>query len=193
MENTKTINMYKWLIIFLLFCSLQAKEIHFIDNQIYNWQHISKWSIDKKSDILSMVKNEGSYFNLYFTKNIDFKNGTIVVDFKANHGYMDQGGGIMWRVLDKDNYYIARFNPLEDNFTYYKVINGYRITLKNTNIKLSDGWHTMKIVQNKNHFIGFIDNKKLLEYKDNSINKNGGIGIWTKSDAQTSFKNFKLQ
>ena len=192
MENTKIINLQRFLIVFLIFFSLNAKEILFTDTESYNWKHLSKWKLDKQSNIISMVKNKGYYFNLYFTKDIKFKNGTLSVDFKANHGYMDQGGGIMWRVLDKSNYYIARFNPLEDNFTYYKVINGNRITLKNTNIKLSNGWHTMKIVQENNHFIGFIDDKKLLEYYDNSIDKDGGIGVWTKSDAQTSFKNFIL-
>jgi len=192
MGNIKTIKIQKYFFLCLIFFSLSAKEISFIDNQTYNWQYLSKWNVDKKSNILSMVKNKGYYFNLYFTKNINFKNGTLSVNFKANDGYIDKGGGIMWRVLNKDNYYIARFNPLEDNFTYYKVINGNRITLQNRNIKLADGWHTMKIVQNKNHFIGFIDNKKLLEYYDDSIDKNGGIGVWTKSDAETSFKNFEL-
>ena len=140
-----------------------------------------------------MIKNTGAYFNLCFTQDIKLKNGTISVYFKANSGYMDQGGGLMWRVQDKDNYYIARFNPLEDNFTYYKVINGRRITLKSSHISLSKGWHKMTIIQKDNHFEGYLDNKKLLLYNDNSIKNSGGIGLWTKSDAKTSFKNLEIK
>ncbi len=128
-------------------------------------------------------------FNLYFTKGINFKNGEISVDFKANSGKIDQGGGIMWRVIDKDNYYIARFNPLEDNFTFYKVIDGDRIELKNVNIRLSSGWHKMKITQDDNHFVGYLDGKRFLNCDDSSIQKGGGVGLWTKTDAKTSFKN----
>ncbi len=131
----------------------------------------------------------GNVFNLYFTKSINFKDGEIAVEFKANSGDSDEGGGIMWRVQNKDNYYIARFNPLEDNFTFYKVIKGDRIELKNVDIKLSTGWHKMKITQKNTHFEGFLDGKKLLEFNDNSIQKSGGIGVWTKTDAKTSFKN----
>ena len=35
---------------------------------------------------------------------------------------MDQGGGPVWRYQDANNYYIARMNPLEDNYRVYKVV-----------------------------------------------------------------------
>ncbi len=58
----------------------------------------------------------GSTFNLAWTDGARFQNGTIEVKVKARTGREDQGGGPIWRVQDKDNYYVARWNPLEDNF-----------------------------------------------------------------------------
>lgn len=75
------------------------------------------------------------------------ENGKISVYFKANEGYIDQGGGIMFRVQDDDNYYVARFNPLEDNFRFYIVDDGIRRELSSANVKLTLGWHTMTIEQ----------------------------------------------
>jgi len=155
-----------------------------------NWTTVSKWGVEEKNSnkIVSMLKRDSSY-NLCFNKNIKFKDGKISVKFKANSGSYDQGGGIMWRVQDKNNYYVARFNPLEDNFRFYKVIHGYRIELASANINLNKGWHSMSIVQNKDHFSGYLDGKKLLNFSDNSISKSGAVGIWTKADANTSFDN----
>ena len=171
----------------ILISALYGQEIKFNND----FQNVSTWKLDKKINQISMIKNNGVYFNLYYNLKRNFKNGKLSVYFKANSGYMDQGGGLMWRVQDKNNYYIARFNPLEDNFTYYKVINGIRITLQSTHIMLSQGWHKMTIIQYNNHFEGYLDDKKTLEYNDNSITESGGIGLWTKSDARTSFRNLE--
>jgi len=169
------------------------------------WKCTSKWMVEKDRNafsgkkVFSMKKNSkglwgyGGGFNLCFMKKVDFKDGKISVNFRANSGSMDQGGGIIWRVQDKNNYYVARFNPLEDNFRFYKVINGHRVQLKSASIRLSNSWHKMKIVQKNNSFIGYIDGKRLLEKKDGSIVNSGGVGVWTKADARTSFDDFVVK
>ena len=161
-------------------------------------KHLATWEVvkDNKQKILSLTKinsKSRSSFNLCYTKNIKFKDGKISVKFKANSGNIDQGGGIMWRVLDSDNYYVARFNPLEDNFRFYKVKHGVRSMISSANIKLNSGWHTMEIVQKDSHFEGYLDGKKLLESDDESFTKSGGVGVWTKADAATSFDDFVVE
>lgn len=161
-------------------------------------ENLATWKVEKKdkNNILTItkIKNSmfsfGGAFNLFYTKKVDFKDGEISVKFKANSGKTDQGGGIMWRVRDKNNYYVTRFNPLEDNFIFYSVTDGNRRELKSADIHLKNGWHTMKIVQHAEHFEGYLDDKKLLDAKNSSIQKSGGVGLWTKSDAATSFDNF---
>ena len=55
-----------------------------------------------------------------------FKDLEASVAFKAVKGELDQGGGIVWRYQDANNYYIVRMNPLEDNYRFYKVVAGSR-------------------------------------------------------------------
>jgi hypothetical protein len=169
------------------------------------WKCVSRWEIEEDKtapsgkQIFSMKNNKKGFlgyrsgFNLCYNSKITFKDGVITVKFRANSGSIDQGGGIIWRVQDKKNYYVARFNPLEDNFRFYKVINGNRTKLKSANIKLSKGWHEMKILQKGSHFEGYLDNKKLLDCNNNAIGKSGAVGLWTKADAATSFDDMSIK
>jgi len=102
---------------------------------------------------------------------------------------------VIWRVQDKENYYIVRFNPLENNFRLYYLCDGARKTLADAKIALSAGkWYTLKIVQRSNPFEGYLINgKKLLEGTDNLFTKAGGVGLWTKADAVTSFDDFTVK
>ena len=180
----------------LLSSTLLAENIHydFEKADLAKWNTFGKWEItqDNKEHRVSMIDRSNGNFNLCYTKDVAFHDGKISVSFKANAGRIDQGGGIMWRVQDNDNYYVARFNPLEDNFRFYIVHDGMRSELASANVKLSDGWHTMTIEQAGDTFKGYLDDKPYLEYKDTQLNKVGGVGIWSKADAQTSFDDLKI-
>ena len=133
-------------------------------------------------------------FNICWTDTVAFLNGEIQVWFKAVKGEEDQGGGVIWRVQDRNNYYIARFNPLEDNFRIYYVRDGARRILADAGISLpARQWHTLKIVQHGNRFEGYLNGKMLVSGTDNLFTKSGGAGMWTKADAVTYFDNFRVQ
>ena len=184
------------LITALASSTLVAKNIvyDFEKTDLSRWHSYGKWEItkDAKEHHLSMTKRSGGSFNLCYVKAVGFLDGNITVDFRANRGRIDQGGGIMWRVQDNDNYFVARFNPLEDNFRFYIVRDGIRSELASADVKLTSGWHTMKIEQKGDNFKGYLDGKLELEYEDAKLQKAGGVGIWTKADAQTSFDNLKI-
>src|SRR4051794_21744298 len=55
-------------------------------------------------------------FSLCIADEPKLKDVDLSVAFKANKGEVDQGGGLVWRYTDNNNYYVARMNPLEDNF-----------------------------------------------------------------------------
>jgi len=180
-----------------LFSSLvlaDALNYDFEKSSLQNWSKNGKWEIlaEKENKILSLSQHSRDYFNLCYTKDVAFTDGSISVKFRANSGHMDQGGGLMWRVQDNDNYYVARFNPLEDNFRFYIVHEGMRSELDSATIKLSSGWHTMKIVQKGTHFEGYLDDKKLVIHEDKQLQKSGGVGVWTKADALTSFDDLHI-
>ena len=135
----------------------------------------------------------GSTYNLCWTKDISFLNGEITVRFRANTGREDEGGGVIWRAKDRNNYYIARFNPLEDNFRIYYVKDGVRRMLTSARVALkAHQWHSMKITVNGDKFEGYLNGKKLLSVTSKVFNEPGGVGLWTKADAATSFDDFKV-
>lgn len=136
----------------------------------------------------------GSTFNLCWTAQPSLQDGELAVQFRANAGREDQGGGIAWRIQDKDNYYVARFNPLEDNFRLYSVKAGHRRMLATATVKLApNAWHTMKIVQRGAHYEASLDGKRWLEGHSDLFPMAGGVGLWTKADAATSFDDLSVR
>jgi hypothetical protein len=131
-------------------------------------------------------------FNLCIAEETKFEDVDISVSIKANAGKIDQGGGLIWRCQDTDNYYVARWNPLEDNFRVYKVEKGKRTQLGTADVKLpSDKWHVLRAVQKGGDIQCHLNDKLYLEVKDSTFSKAGKVGFWTKADAQTSFADLK--
>ena len=160
------------------------------------WKVITDKTAPSGTKVLALTKINHFYpgtFNLCWTNNISFLNGEISLKFKSHTGKEDQGGGIMWRVKDKNNYYVVRFNPLEDNFRLYTVKRGIRRMLATAKVHLKAGkWHSMKIIHRGKRIKAYLNGKKLLDYKTNVFSKAGGVGVWTKSDAVTSFDDFTV-
>ncbi len=161
------------------------------------WQVVTDQTAPSGKNILSLTDVKGNYgstFHLCWTDKIAFLDGEIEVKFKANSGEEDQGGGVIWRAKDKDNYYIARMNPLEDNFRIYFVKKGNRKMLASATIKVPAGeWHKLEITHFGNKIKGYIDGKQLLELEDDTFTQAGGVGLWTKADAATAFDDFEVE
>lgn len=145
---------------------------------------------------LAQTSDEGPkpLFNLCIAEETNFADVDLTVSLKANAGKIDQGGGPIWRCQDADNYYVARWNPLEYNFRVYKVEKGKRTQLGNADVKLpGDKWHELRAVQRGGDIKCYLDGKLYLEVKDETFAKAGKIGLWTKADAQTSFAGLKAK
>jgi hypothetical protein len=139
-------------------------------------------------------KNPGSAFNVCLADGAGkYQDVDITISLKAIAGDADQGGGIVWRAKDKDNFYIVRFNPLEDNFWVYKTVAGKRISFKNVDAKpASTPWQTIRVVHKGNKIQCYFNGKLLLEQTDDTFTEAGYIGLWSKADAQTYFANVQV-
>jgi len=138
-------------------------------------------------------ENSGEHFNLAVVEESDYQDLEIEVTFKAVEGEEDQGGGLIWRYQDPDNYYVARANPLEDNFRIYRVVRGWRKQLQSARLKVTRGtWHTLRIVAKGDRMEGFYDGKKYLAIRDKTFPR-GKIGLWTKADAVTYFDDLRAR
>jgi 3-keto-disaccharide hydrolase len=155
----------------------------------------AKWSVEKDDFAPSkpnVLKQSGqATFPVCFKNNTNIKDGFVEVKFKPIAGKEDQAGGVIWRLQDGNNYYIARANALENNVTIYHIIKGKRTEKKRTKMEVASGaWHTLRVDFNGNHFIVTFDGKKALEWDDDTFKAAGKIGVWTKADSVTAFDDF---
>ena len=112
--------------------------------------------------------------------------------FKPISGRVDQAAGIIFRVQDKDNYYILRANALEDNVNLYIYAIDKRSSLKGSSVKVaSNVWQELRVEATGNHFRGFRNGQLVVEAADESYAA-GRVGLWTKADSVTCFDNVQV-
>jgi len=156
----------------------------------------AKWTVDKDNSAPSrpnVLKQSGqATFPVCFKNDTSIKDGFVEVKFKPIAGKEDQAGGVIWRLQDANNYYIARANALENNVTIYHTIKGKRTEKKRANMKVASGqWHTLHVDFNGNHFTVTFDGKKAIEWDDDTFKDAGKVGVWTKADSVTEFDDFR--
>lgn len=142
------------------------------------------------------AKGPNALYNICVADQSRFgRNLKLKVALKSLEGELDQGGGLVWLYKNAKNYYIARYNPLEDNFRLYCVKDGKRIQLATKeDIKL-DGkaWHTIEVTHQGDTIACTLDGQFRLEAKDSTFTEPGKVGLWTKADARTRFDGMDAQ
>ncbi|MSU78616.1 MAG: DUF1080 domain-containing protein [Gemmataceae bacterium] len=161
------------------------------------WKVIADATAPSKSghSLAQVGESPGPVYNICVADTAQPKNLEVSVHFKSIKGKRDQGGGIVWRYIDADNYYVARFNPLENNYRLYKVVAGKRTQLATAEeLVVTEGqWHKLTIRMLGDSIECHLNGKKILEAKDNALANAGRVGLWTKADAQTAFDLFAVE
>jgi hypothetical protein len=156
---------------------------------------VGEWKVaasDNGKALAQSAKNPISVFNVALISDANAKDVDLSVRMKAIAGKDDQGGGLLWRAKDAKNYYLARYNPLEDNYRLYHVVGGKRTLIQNVDITHSEGWHTLRVTMTGDQIACYYDGKKYLEAKDLTFPDAGRIGLWSKADAQSQFDDLTL-
>jgi hypothetical protein len=112
----------------------------------------------------------------------------VTIRFKAISGKEDQAGGVVLRLIDRNNYYIARANALENNVHFFRVKGGRRQELAGANTKVASGvWHTLALRAEGNRFTVSFNGKPLFTHTDSTFGSPGKVALWTKADSVTRF------
>lgn len=132
---------------------------------------------------------------------VETTDGDLRVRFKPVSGRVDQAGGLVWRYLDENNYYIVRANALENNVVLYKVENGRRSSLSPVGRPGEYGikhtvpsaqWSTLGVAFTGPRFTVYFDGEPLFEVEDSTFAGPGRVGLWTKADSVTYFDDFEI-
>jgi hypothetical protein len=158
------------------------------------WSVVEDKTAPKGLKVLAQTaESPAAMFNLCVADGTGFTDVEVTVAFKAVKGENDQGGGVVWRYADEKNYYVARFNPLEDNYRLYRVADGKRTQIGGKEeLKAKAGeWHTLAVKMVGESIACSLDGKVQIEAKDKTFPKSGRVGLWTKADARTYFDDFR--
>jgi len=157
------------------------------------WQVIKDDSAPTPPNVIALMqtKNTRGTFNLLIADGTSYQDLELVVKVKAIAGEEDQGGGPIWRVKDPNNYYICRWNPLENNFRVYFVKDGRRKQLGTADVSTDPKvWHEIRIVHKAAQITAYFDGKKMIELEDSTFGEPGMVGLWVKADGRTAFDDF---
>jgi hypothetical protein len=160
------------------------------------WEIRKDGSAPTQPNVLAQVSDDptGDRFPLAILDNMSLRDGDVSVRIKPVAGREDQGGGLVWRYRDANNYYLARANALEENVALYKVENGRRIPLA-PGVKHeipSNGWSILKVSVRGNRFQVYLDHRRILQGWDNTFAAAGKVGLWTVADSVTYFDDFRV-
>jgi hypothetical protein len=133
-------------------------------------------------------------FPLAVLDGFEAKDVEVSVRFKPVAGTVDQAAGLVVRLRDADNYYIARANALENNVRLYRVVDGRRQQFAGVDVPVPNGrWQTLTLRVEGEQFTVALDGRELFHATDQTFSEAGRVGLWTKADSLTHFDDFVVQ
>jgi Beta xylosidase C-terminal Concanavalin A-like domain len=127
-------------------------------------------------------------FPLAVLEGFKAKDVEVSVRFKPVAGKVDQAAGLMVRLQDSNNYYIARANALENNVRLYRVVDGRRQQFAGVDVPVPSGrWQTLTLRVEGERFAVALDERELFQATDGTFSVAGRVGLWTKADSLTHF------
>lgn len=108
-------------------------------------------------------------------------------------GQMEQIAGLVFRLQDNKNFYVARISALGKNLRFYKFVNGERSPPIGPAIDIKlDQWYFLNVECTANRIQIRIDGKEVMPSISDSTFTRGKVGFLTKSDSQAFFSDIKV-
>ena len=127
-------------------------------------------------------------FPLAILDGFEGRDVAVSVRFRPVSGTVDQAAGLVVRLRDPRNYYIARANALEDNVRLYRVVDGRRTQFAGVDVRVPrDRWQTLGLRVEGARFEVSLDGRTLFSATDRTFAEAGRVGLWTKADSVTHF------
>ena len=124
----------------------------------------------------------------------NYRDFVLRVRFKTISGAVDQGAGLVFRLKDKDNYYVVRANALENNFRLYHVVKGRRVQFAGLNLQVTPQvWHEVKVEARGDEFKCYFDGQLRITATDATFQSAGQVGLWTKADSVIYFDDLTVE
>jgi hypothetical protein len=122
----------------------------------------------------------------------EYSDFTLEAAFKSAGGRFDCSGGLLFRYVDDQNFYLLSAGCPSDYFALSRVLKGKMETLKQSVVPTDrDTWYKLKVSAQGGHFMCYDGSKMVFDFDDNKIAK-GRIGLWSRDDSQAQFDDVKI-
>ena len=133
-------------------------------------------------------RNPEQAANLLLNKTTSLKNIELSVRIKTGARGRLSGGGMVWRAVDENHYYLARWNPSEGHVRLYLVVGGKSSLLESASVEAeAEAWHQIEVIHNEAELGILFDGESVIEIEEKKMNFGGWIGLWAPGDATPSF------
>jgi hypothetical protein len=160
------------------------------------WEVIADATAPSAPNVVALTKtqNTGNTFNLLMAEGAKLKDLDLEVKVRVISGKKYKGSGLVWRAVDPNNYYLARWTPLSKNIRVYCIKDGKPKRLATVNVKVDpNAWHTIKVNHQGDKIVASLDGKKLIDVNDTTLANAGTIGLCTRADAVAAFDDLRVR
>jgi hypothetical protein len=129
-----------------------------------------------------------SRFPLAILDGVTARDAAVSVHFRPVSGTVDQAAGLVVRLRDARNYYVARANALENNVRLYRVVDGRRIQFAGVDTQVPrDRWQVLGLRIEGARLTVSLEGRDLFTAEDRTFAEAGRVGLWSKADSLTHF------
>src|SRR5215831_9552111 len=96
------------------------------------WEVLKDQTAPTQPYVLAQTSSEPvrDRFPLAIFDGVTLRDGDVSVRIKPVSGHEEQGGGLVWRYRDENNYYLVRANAVNKSVAVFKVQDGRRSVLR---------------------------------------------------------------
>lgn len=157
------------------------------------WKVMNDPSAPSGPHVLALAesRNYAGTVNLALFDRAEFQDVDLTVDLRIIGGTEEQGGGLVWRAVNANNYYYCHANANAGVVRVYQVVDGHRSKVVFALVaKEPDRWHQLRVTMVGDTITCYLNGIQVASGTDATHRKPGRIGLATLADATTSFDNF---
>jgi hypothetical protein len=130
---------------------------------------------------------------------------SLSVWFKPMGGTLSQSAGMVWRAMDRDNYYAVLADAREDRVRLLRIVDGRVQEIgsaesavdvefeRRDGPSVAHGWHTLAVEATGDRIRVWAGGKLALSAEDGTFRRPGRVGLLTHADSVALFDDLRIQ
>jgi hypothetical protein len=150
-------------------------------------------SISKPNVLAQLSDNyTGSNYQILIMPDEGYSSFKVSVKFKIISGEKEQTAGLIFRLQDRNHYFVLAADAMNDRFSVCRAEPEKLICTQDVKVNITSGqWYTITAHVSAQGIAGYLDDKLLIQRYDKHY-ISGQIGLWTKGDSGVYFDDLQI-